>query len=145
MLAALGCAGSQAHIKRVLTPIAETDPTAAVFANCRELVCTAAVEVPSCQFTLEPRDLVSNVEGERIKCWRDGQDVACESRRTAAGADTVLRFRCGGEPLVCDVIGKDARLVSTLPAPGDSSSPARLCHPVPPPEAPASLTGGDRA
>ena len=116
--------------------LSEPDPAPAVFAHCRELVCTDT-DLPECQFTQVTNSLGSTPQSEEIECRRDADHLACDSHsRALSGSDEQqLKFNCMGDPLECELPdGNAAWAVS-----GDSGAPQRRsCHREPSPGAPSS-------
>ncbi|MGO9452796.1 MAG: hypothetical protein ACLQDV_17430 [Candidatus Binataceae bacterium] len=95
------------------------NPTGAVFANCRALVCTQA-DVPSCDFDQVLRGVEAHPVMDRVHCARSQYGTDCEERRAPGGGENqpaeneVLKFRCAGDPVECWMIGGNATWETTL-------------------------------
>ena len=132
LMTAFGCAlkepvGPPVHPSSSITV---PNPVGAVFANCRELVCTQA-DLPSCDFeqVIEGRDVKPIVD--RVHCARSEFGTDCEERRAPGGdpllsnQGQVLKFRCAGDPVECWTTGGDATWETTLDPAREGGRPLR--------------------
>ncbi|GEM_PF-2595071 len=151
---ASGCLGPNQQVQPPVRPSSSPElpnPIGAVFANCRELVCTSA-ELPSCDFQEAFQGTDAQPIIDRMHCERSGDGTYCEQRRALGSnlgreaSGEVLKFRCAGDPVECWTIGGSATWETTLnPAqeggqplkyPCRSGNPGRppAEHPVPGPD-----------
>ena len=132
LLATFGCAlteplGPPVHPSPALTV---PNPVGAVFANCRELVCTQA-DLPSCDFEqlIQGADIKPIVD--RVHCARSEYGTDCEERRAPGGdppptnQGQVLKFRCAGDPVECWTTGGSATWETTLDPTREGGRPLR--------------------
>ncbi len=133
LVAASGCFGAGEHPAPPVHPSpssAVPNPVGAVFANCRELVCTQA-DVPSCDFEqvfqgTEVRPII-----DRVHCARSAEGTDCEERRAPGSvggrnsAEQVLKFRCAGDPVECRMTGGNATWETTLDPSQEGGGPLK--------------------
>jgi len=152
--AASGCFRPNQQLQPPVRPSSSAslrNPVGAVFANCRELVCTRA-DVPSCEFqeTFQGTDAQPVID--RMHCERAGDGTYCEERRALGSSlgreasGEVLKFRCAGDPVECWMVGGSATWETTLDPAREGGQPLKYpCqrrrggpppadHPVPGPD-----------
>jgi hypothetical protein len=142
-----GCFGTA----QVSTPVGVPNPTRAVIANCRELVCTHA-DVPSCDFEQVRQGPEVQAIVDSVHCARSEDGTDCEETRAPdpnlghTHEPEVLKFHCAGDPVECWTTGGNATWETTLDPTLDGGKPLQYpCregrptilpagHPVPGPD-----------
>ena len=136
LVAICGCASTRPASAPPVRP-AEPDPAPAVFAHCRELVCTN-VDLPACEFTEIDSSIGQAPQTERFDCRRAADHLECESLRSALGGETLrrLKFNCVGDPLECELLDQSVSWASSTEDSAASLGPS--CHRAPRPDAPST-------
>ena len=144
VIAFWGCSAAGNHAGPPVHPqpsMTLPNPVSAVVTHCPELVCTEG-DVPSCDFEQVTQGAEARPIVDRVHCSRSKYGTDCEERRapdgdvTHNGAIEVLKFRCSGNPVECEMTGGNASWETTLDQTLEGGRPLQYpCrHPRPGPE-----------
>jgi hypothetical protein len=127
-----GCATTAPRQPAGRLATALPDRASEVIAHCPELACTTA-EVPGCEFS-EDVEYGGVAMRQRVRCDRAGTETACVERRSPVGGgdakleNQMLKFRCSGDPLQCEVTGGNATWPVGSSIAGGAGTMGLSCH-----------------